>query len=235
MFWHWQPTVKPENKRLHLAYRELYCTYKLLTYENVPRFVLSDIVFFFSVDICLQETWKWWRQKVILHPGLTSSFNHKKCQVISCYYFWTLFVCFADLAWPFRRTEGRTGCWCYRCTVNAVVIGSGVYGVSGWTGGSVCVTCCRVRSCSGAATQPWSIILSDNDEETELIVNLETLAQAAIIFIMGVAIIVSNVLIIATYLNYRGQLALHIDSRSYTIAYCLLSIPLYSTSNSMQI
>lgn len=29
-----------------------------------------------------------------------------------------------------------------------------VYAVSGWTGGSVCVTCWRVRSCSGAATQP---------------------------------------------------------------------------------
>lgn len=63
------------------------------------------------------------------------------------------------------------------------------------------------------------IILSDNDEETELIVNLETLTQAAIIFIMAIAIIVSNILIIATYVNFRSKLNTFILIYMYTCVY----------------
>lgn len=44
------------------------------------------------------------------------------------------------------------------------------------------------------------IILTDGEE-----FNLEALTEATIILCLGVFIIVSNVLIIATYLNARGQ------------------------------
>ncbi|KAK5639940.1 hypothetical protein RI129_010751 [Pyrocoelia pectoralis] len=49
------------------------------------------------------------------------------------------------------------------------------------------------------------IILSDADDDTEFVFTLESLTQAGIIFIMGIAIIVTNVLIIATFLNFRGH------------------------------
>ncbi|KAJ8946020.1 hypothetical protein NQ318_023267 [Aromia moschata] len=48
------------------------------------------------------------------------------------------------------------------------------------------------------------IILSDSNEDTEIVLTLESLAQAGIIFIMALAIIITNVLIIATLLNFRG-------------------------------
>lgn len=35
--------------------------------------------------------------------------------------------------------------------------------------------------------------------------SLEALMQASFIFVVGVAIILSNLLIIATYLNFRGE------------------------------
>lgn len=35
--------------------------------------------------------------------------------------------------------------------------------------------------------------------------SLEALMQAGFIFVLGVAIILSNLLIIATYLNFRGE------------------------------
>lgn len=35
--------------------------------------------------------------------------------------------------------------------------------------------------------------------------SLEALMQAGLIFVVGVAIILSNLLIIATYLNFRGE------------------------------
>jgi hypothetical protein len=54
-------------------------------------------------------------------------------------------------------------------------------------------------------TQPM-IIASDHDSDaTEVLFTLEALTQAGIIFIMGVAIILTNVLIVATFLNYRGK------------------------------
>lgn len=54
-------------------------------------------------------------------------------------------------------------------------------------------------------TQPM-IIPSDHDRHAvEILFTLETLTQAGIIFIMAVAIILTNVLIIATFLNYRGK------------------------------
>lgn len=49
------------------------------------------------------------------------------------------------------------------------------------------------------------IILGDSDDDTDLVFTLESLTQAGIIFIMGVAIIITNVLIIATFLNFRGK------------------------------
>jgi hypothetical protein len=50
------------------------------------------------------------------------------------------------------------------------------------------------------------IILSVHDDHAEeILFTLETLTQAGIIFIMGVAIILTNVLIIATFFNYRGK------------------------------
>ncbi|XP_018335513.1 beta-2 adrenergic receptor [Agrilus planipennis] len=50
------------------------------------------------------------------------------------------------------------------------------------------------------------IILSDADDETtELVFSLTNLVEAAIIFVMAVAIIVTNVIVIATFLNFRGQ------------------------------
>lgn len=38
--------------------------------------------------------------------------------------------------------------------------------------------------------------------------SLEALMQAGLIFVVGVAIILSNLLIIATYLNFRGNVYL---------------------------
>jgi hypothetical protein len=38
----------------------------------------------------------------------------------------------------------------------------------------------------------------------EIVFRLEGLTQAGIIFIMAIAIIVTNILIIATFLNFRG-------------------------------
>jgi len=50
------------------------------------------------------------------------------------------------------------------------------------------------------------IILSDHDGHAAgIFFTLESLTQAGIIFIMGVAIILTNILIIATFLNYRGK------------------------------
>jgi hypothetical protein len=50
------------------------------------------------------------------------------------------------------------------------------------------------------------IILSVHDGHAEeILFTLETLTQAGIILIMGVAIILTNVLIIATFFNYRGK------------------------------
>lgn len=50
------------------------------------------------------------------------------------------------------------------------------------------------------------IILSDHDGHAAgILFTLESLTQAGIIFIMGVAIILTNILIIATFLNYRGK------------------------------
>jgi hypothetical protein len=50
------------------------------------------------------------------------------------------------------------------------------------------------------------IILSDHDgNAARIFFTLESLTQAGIIFIMGVAIILTNILIIATFLNYRGK------------------------------
>lgn len=49
------------------------------------------------------------------------------------------------------------------------------------------------------------IIFSDSTDNTEVVFTLEALVQAGIIFIMGVAIIITNILIIATFLNFRGR------------------------------
>jgi hypothetical protein len=51
------------------------------------------------------------------------------------------------------------------------------------------------------------MIISSGDERhaTEIPFTLETVTLAGIIFIMGVAIILTNVLIIATFLNFRGK------------------------------
>ena len=50
------------------------------------------------------------------------------------------------------------------------------------------------------------IILSDHDGHAAgIFFTLESLTQAGIIFIMWVAIILTNILIIATFLNYRGK------------------------------
>ncbi|KAK7864933.1 hypothetical protein R5R35_008733 [Gryllus longicercus] len=48
------------------------------------------------------------------------------------------------------------------------------------------------------------IVLSTDNHDNNTRFTLETLTQAGIIFVMGVAIIVTNVLIIATFLNFRG-------------------------------
>jgi hypothetical protein len=50
-----------------------------------------------------------------------------------------------------------------------------------------------------------ALIILSHDPEQEIAFTLEALTQAGIIFVMGVAIIVSNVLIIATFLTSRGQ------------------------------
>lgn len=47
------------------------------------------------------------------------------------------------------------------------------------------------------------IILTEEEDED---FNLEALTEATIIFCLGVAIIVSNVVIIATFLNARGNI-----------------------------
>ena len=49
------------------------------------------------------------------------------------------------------------------------------------------------------------IIFSDSTDDTEIVFTLESLTQAGIIFVMALAIIITNVLIIATFLNFRGK------------------------------
>ncbi|XP_019876957.1 G-protein coupled receptor 52 [Aethina tumida] len=48
------------------------------------------------------------------------------------------------------------------------------------------------------------IIFSDSNDDTEIVFTLESLTQAGLIFIMALAIVITNVLIIATFLNFRG-------------------------------
>lgn len=48
------------------------------------------------------------------------------------------------------------------------------------------------------------IIFSDSNDDTEIVFTLESLTQAGIIFIMALAIVITNILIIATFLNFRG-------------------------------
>lgn len=48
------------------------------------------------------------------------------------------------------------------------------------------------------------IIFSQSNDDAEIILSLESLTQAAIIFVMAMAIIITNVLIIATLVNFRG-------------------------------
>ncbi|EFA09248.1 probable G-protein coupled receptor 52 isoform X1 [Tribolium castaneum] len=48
------------------------------------------------------------------------------------------------------------------------------------------------------------IIFSDSNDDMGIVFTLEGLTQAGIIFIMAIAIIVTNILIIATFLNFRG-------------------------------
>lgn len=49
------------------------------------------------------------------------------------------------------------------------------------------------------------IIFSQSSDDTEIVLSLESLTQAGIIFIMALAIIITNVLIIATLVNFRGK------------------------------
>ncbi|XP_017769978.1 PREDICTED: probable G-protein coupled receptor 52 [Nicrophorus vespilloides] len=48
------------------------------------------------------------------------------------------------------------------------------------------------------------IILNDSNDDNSLVFSLESLTQAGIILIMSLAIVVTNVLIIATFVNFRG-------------------------------
>lgn len=53
--------------------------------------------------------------------------------------------------------------------------------------------------------------------------SLEALMQAGIIFVVGVTIILSNLLIIATYLNFRGKYSI-VNIRSEIISRVVLRI-----------
>ncbi|XP_045465173.1 G-protein coupled receptor 52-like [Harmonia axyridis] len=48
------------------------------------------------------------------------------------------------------------------------------------------------------------LVLTDNRNETEIVVSLESLTQAAIIFVMAASIIILNVLVVMTIINYKG-------------------------------
>lgn len=52
--------------------------------------------------------------------------------------------------------------------------------------------------------------------------SLEALMQAGLIFVVGVAIILSNLLIIATYLNFRGKLSFGSLSHSFSTRFSLM-------------
>lgn len=49
------------------------------------------------------------------------------------------------------------------------------------------------------------IILNNPDDDTELVISMESLIQAGIIFVMAIMIVITNVLIIATFVNFRGK------------------------------
>ncbi|CAH0546119.1 unnamed protein product [Brassicogethes aeneus] len=49
------------------------------------------------------------------------------------------------------------------------------------------------------------IIFSASKDDTDLVFTLESLTQASLIFIMALAIVITNVLIIATFLNFRVE------------------------------
>ncbi|CAG9761202.1 unnamed protein product [Ceutorhynchus assimilis] len=48
------------------------------------------------------------------------------------------------------------------------------------------------------------IIYSQTSDDTEIVLTLESLTQAGIIFVMALSIVITNVLIIATLVNFRG-------------------------------
>jgi len=50
-----------------------------------------------------------------------------------------------------------------------------------------------------------ALIILSHDPDQEIAFTLEALTQAAIIFSLGVAIVVSNVLVIATFLTAHGE------------------------------
>lgn len=55
--------------------------------------------------------------------------------------------------------------------------------------------------------------------------SLEALMQAGLIFVVGVAIILSNLLIIATYLNFRGKSSQSpLCTRVFNVTFVMLTL-----------
>lgn len=61
------------------------------------------------------------------------------------------------------------------------------------------------------------LILTDNRNETEIIVSLESLTQAAIIFVMAASIIILNVLVVMTIINYKGEIEFYFFSQNFIL------------------
>lgn len=55
--------------------------------------------------------------------------------------------------------------------------------------------------------------------------SFETLTQAAIIAVMGIAIVISNILIIASFLNFKGKLkcysfTIYVKKHCFALRFC---------------
>lgn len=64
------------------------------------------------------------------------------------------------------------------------------------------------------------LIYSLSNDDSEIVLTLRSLAQAGIIFIMALAIIITNVLIIATLVNFKGK---------FYFNFAFFSVPIYFT------
>lgn len=69
------------------------------------------------------------------------------------------------------------------------------------------------------------LIYSLSNEDSEIVLTLRSLAQAGIIFVMALAIIITNVLIIATLVNFKGKYFFNIvENTQFSVLFILFDL-----------